>query len=76
MKGAGSGGNQEFLDEQFEAQQEILRARRAGGLTKETLKKKYDDTAKTSASDNGASGTIREEESSKKPGGIKMPWEK
>jgi hypothetical protein len=40
FKGSGSGGNKEFLDEQWEAQQAILRARQ-GVFDKEHLKEKY-----------------------------------
>lgn len=39
----GSGSGKDNLDEQWEAQQEILRARRAGNLDKQHLKQKYKD---------------------------------
>mmetsp|Transcript_12748 Transcript_12748/g.27981 ORF Transcript_12748/g.27981 Transcript_12748/m.27981 type:complete len:151 (+) Transcript_12748:63-515(+) len=38
----GGGSGKEALDEQWEAQQEILRARRQGGITKEAMHKKYE----------------------------------
>lgn len=41
VHGRGSGGNDDFLDEQWEAQQAILRARRGEGQPKEVLKQKY-----------------------------------
>lgn len=41
IHGGGSGGNDDFLDEQWEAQQAILRARRGEGQVKENLKEKY-----------------------------------
>lgn len=41
VHGGGSGGKQDALDEQWEAQQAILRARRGEGLDKEHLKQKY-----------------------------------
>ena len=37
----GSGSGKDVLDEQWEAQQAILRARRAGHIDKEHLKEKY-----------------------------------
>lgn len=40
MHGGGSGGNEDSLDEQWEAQQAILRARR-GQFDKDTLRSKY-----------------------------------
>ena len=39
----GSGSGKDDLDEQWDAQQEILRARRVGHLDKEHLKQKYKD---------------------------------
>ena len=41
VHGGGSGGSEEFLDEQWEAQQAILRARRGEGQSKDILKQKY-----------------------------------
>jgi hypothetical protein len=41
VHGGGSGGNEEFLDEQWEAQQAILRARRGEGQSNDVLKQKY-----------------------------------
>jgi hypothetical protein len=41
IHGGGSGGNQDFIDEQWEAQQAILRARRGEGQIKDDLKNKY-----------------------------------
>jgi murein L,D-transpeptidase YafK len=43
VHGSGSGGNKEFLDEQWEAQQAILRARRGES---ESLKQKYKEKQK------------------------------
>jgi hypothetical protein len=43
VHGGGSGGSKEFLDEQWEAQQAILRARRG---EKELLKQKYKEKQK------------------------------
>jgi hypothetical protein len=50
FKGSGSGGNQDFLDEQWEAQQAILRARQ-GQFTKEDLQKKYKPQPKEDSAD-------------------------
>jgi hypothetical protein len=41
IRGSGSGKDKDFLDEEFEAQQAVLRARQQQGFTKDNLMKKY-----------------------------------
>jgi hypothetical protein len=80
----GSGSAKENLDEQWEAQQEILRARRNTGLDKEHLKQKYGAPKKTVAVQiakdvKPASEEVIQKASSEKkktPAPFKMPWEK
>ncbi|MFN0050042.1 MAG: hypothetical protein ACKVOU_13045, partial [Cytophagales bacterium] len=57
FQGKGSGKNQDFLDEQWEAQQAILKARQSGGLTKDQLQNKY----KKQVKDNASEGAIKDE---------------
>ena len=92
VQGSGSGGSKDALDEQWAAQQAILRARRGKGLTKESLKQKYQ--AKP-VSVEGATANIKsknvgqtafddamrfpsdsEEETEAPPLTIKFPWDK
>jgi hypothetical protein len=76
MRGSGSGGNKEFLDEQFEAQQAILRARQQSGLTKDSLKKKYEDRTVKEPEEKAPVKEMAAEEATNKGAGIKLPWEK
>jgi hypothetical protein len=74
----GSGSAKEELDEQWEAQQEILRARRSGGIVKENLKQKY--AAKIKVEDDVIAPSnekpIPKTSGEKPPAPFKMPWEK
>jgi hypothetical protein len=57
----GSGSGKDKLDEQWEAQQAMLRARRAGGIDKEHLKNKYKNTK-----ENQFNKMLKENESKKR----------
>lgn len=75
----GGSAKEEDLDEQWEAQQEILRARRSGGLDKVNLKKKYASKKKTEEDivvPPLAEQKIPNTSSDKPPAPFKMPWEK
>lgn len=78
----GSGSAKEDLDEQWEAQQEILRARRNMGLDKEQLKKKYKapkevPPVEASVKPAGGEMTIPKTSVEKNPPApFKLPWEK
>jgi hypothetical protein len=81
----GRGSGEEALDEQWEAQQAILRERRAHGIDKAHLKEKYSHEENRKTFDVGAkpqdynSGDIYVEETTtkKSPGKkMKFPWEK
>lgn len=73
----GSGSAKEELDEQWEAQQAILRARRNDGLNKETLKQKYGAAKPKVQEDRVEESKIEStNESSQQSPAIKLPWEK
>jgi len=81
LHGHGSGEND--LDEQWEAQQAILRERRAHGIDKAHLKEKYSHEENRKTFDVGGrsqdynSGEMYVEESKpKKKAQMKMPWDK
>lgn len=75
----GSGSAKEDLDEQWEAQQEILRARRNEGIDKEHLKQKYGKPKKKAEQEeNIVQREVKIESKSPKDQtpAFKMPWEK
>lgn len=79
----GSGSAKENLDEQWEAQQEILRARRNTGLDKEHLKQKYGAPKKMVSVQVAKDVKPADEEMTQKassekktPAPFKMPWDK
>jgi hypothetical protein len=76
----GSGSAKEELDEQWEAQQEILRARRSEGIDKEHLKKKYaaKKTVPVEADIEEADvvNVVEKSPSEVPPARFKLPWEK
>jgi hypothetical protein len=74
IRGSGSGKDKDFLDEEFEAQQAVLRARQQEGLTKDNLKKKYTD--KKIADEKTPVKPAVKEESTDKGASVKLPWEK
>jgi hypothetical protein len=74
IRGSGSGKDKDFLDEEFEAQQAVLRARQQEGLTKDNLKKKYTD--KKIADEKTPVKPAAKEESTDKGASVKLPWEK
>jgi len=89
IHGGGSGKNQAELDEQWEAQQAILRARRGEGtskkpMSKDDLKKKYRSKAEFNIKDREEQINVRQdeamyidEESDRKPAfDFKFPWDK
>ena len=80
VHGGGSGGDQSAIDEQWEAQQAILRARQ-GVTDKKVLKSKYKDPSKVPVSSafagkSSGSKTPASKSAAPKKSGFKMPWEK
>ena len=85
IHGHGSGEGQSALDEQWEAQQAILKERRAHGIDKAHLKEKYSheenrktfDVGSKTQNDDGEEMYVEERAAKKSPGAqIKFPWEK
>ena len=78
VHGGGSGGNKQAIDEQWEAQQAILRARQ-GHTTKNVLKQKYKDPSKVDVSSAFVGKDFAPKKAPSAPakqGGFKMPWDK
>ena len=84
--GSGSGDNQDFQNEQWEAQQAILKSRANKGLTKESLKKKYTKTVIDNTSSIKQGGDMEsnkinldkqsDDTSKVSTFEVKLPWEK
>jgi hypothetical protein len=74
IRGSGSGKNKDLLDEEFEAQQAVLRARQQQGFTKDNLMKKYG--REKIAEEKTPVKPAANEESTDKGVSVKLPWEK